>query len=81
MNESCLILALNTRFNNEVLDEGSNGFIFNKKSGSLVRLMDRIEHHESSELLDSIRKKGPERVDKHYNWDHIANQYLNILAN
>jgi glycosyltransferase involved in cell wall biosynthesis len=43
--------------------------------------MDRIEHHESSELLDSIRKKGPERVDKHYNWDHIANQYLNILAN
>ena len=81
MHESCLILALNTRFNKEVLNEGSNGFFFNKKSGSLVRLMDRIEHHESSESLDSIRKKGPERVDKHYNWDHIANQYLNILAN
>ena len=81
MSESCLILALNTRFNKEVLADGANGYFFNKKTGSLVRLIDRTEHHESEESLHKIRQNGPERVESHYNWDHIANQYLNILAN
>jgi len=80
LNESCLILALNTRFNKEVLNNGSNGFLFNKKQGSLVKLMDRIEKDEPKESLDFIRNQGPERVDKHYNWDTISKQYLNILA-
>jgi glycosyltransferase involved in cell wall biosynthesis len=80
LNESCLILALNTRFNKEVLNNGSNGFFFNKKQGSLAKLMDRIEKDEPKESLDLIRNQGPERVDKHYNWDSISKQYLNILA-
>jgi glycosyltransferase involved in cell wall biosynthesis len=80
LNESCLILALNTRFNKEVLNNGSNGFFFTKKQGSLVKLLDRIENEEPKESLDIIRNLGPERVDKHYNWDTISKQYLNILA-
>jgi len=63
-----------------VLNNGSNGFFFNKKQGSLAKLMDRIEKDEPKESLDLIRNQGPERVDKHYNWDTISKQYLNIFA-
>jgi glycosyltransferase involved in cell wall biosynthesis len=80
MNEACIILALNTRFNREVLNNGSNGFFFNKKQGSLIKLLHRIEKEEPIESLQLMRNQGPMRVDKHYNWDSISKQYLNILA-
>jgi len=81
MQSSCLILALNSRFNKEVLDNGAHGLFFNKREYSLAKLMEKTMSPDSQSALEEMKKKGPGRVENIYNWDKIANQYLNILAN
>jgi glycosyltransferase involved in cell wall biosynthesis len=81
MQSSCLILALNSRFNKEVLNNGENGLFFNKRTSSLTKLMEKAASADSQTALEEMKKKGPWRVENMYNWDKIANQYLNILAN
>lgn len=79
LNFNCKILALDTRFNREMLLNGKFGSFFNKKLDSLVSLLNKVESEHFKENYNKKEKKF--YVDENYNWDLISNDYLEILRN
>ena len=69
------ILALDTVFNREVLDD--SGLFFPKDEQKLAQLMRRVE--SDPRLVDELRRKGPERVEKEYSWDKVSDQYDRVF--
>lgn len=68
-----LVLALNTPFNAEVLDNGKYGLLYEK---NVVSLVDRIRFAESEpERVRQFRTTAPERIRERFTWDHIVDQY------
>ena len=70
------ILALDTVFNREVLDD--SGLFFPKDEQKLAQLMRRVE--SDPRLVDELRRKGPERVEKEYSWDKVSDQYDRLFS-
>ena len=71
MGYSNCILALDTVFNREVLADG--GLFFPKDSRALAEQLRRIEGDPA--VVDELRRKGPERIEKEYTWDKVSDQY------
>jgi glycosyltransferase involved in cell wall biosynthesis len=69
------ILALDTVFNREVLDD--TGLFFSKDSGELARLMRRVE--SDAGLVAELRVKAPARVVANYSWDRVSDQYEELF--
>jgi glycosyltransferase involved in cell wall biosynthesis len=65
------ILALDTVFNREVLDD--TGLFFPKDEQALAQLMRRLE--EDARLVAELRRKGPRRIENEYSWDKVSTQY------
>ncbi len=65
------ILALDTVFNREVLADA--GLFFPKDSRALAEQMRRIEGDRA--LVEELRRKGPQRIEKEYTWDKVSDQY------
>jgi rhamnosyltransferase len=65
------ILALDTVYNREVLADG--GLFFPKDSGALADQMRLIEGDPA--LVNDLRRKGPERIEKEYTWEKVSDQY------
>jgi len=65
------ILALDTVFNREVLED--TGLFFPKDEHALALLMRRVEGEPA--LVADLRKRAPARVLKEYSWDKVGNQY------
>ncbi len=64
------ILALDTPFNAEVLEE--YGVLFD----SADHLTERIEWLEHNpDAAQELRRRAPERILQAYTWDHIVDQY------
>ena len=77
MANRCAILALDTVFNKEMLNNGEFGLFFDKKANSLKLKMEEIETEISyTEILRENVSKG--LTDK-YNWDNVVNQYLKLI--
>jgi glycosyltransferase involved in cell wall biosynthesis len=71
------ILALNTRFNQEMLDNGRFGLFFEKNAQSLAGLMQQVEHQDG--LLMNLRNISRDGLTAKYNWDHITDAYIALL--
>lgn len=71
------ILALNTRFNREMLSDGQYGLFFEKNSQSIAALMQRVEQQDG--LLMRLREIAREGLTARYDWDHITDAYLALL--
>jgi glycosyltransferase involved in cell wall biosynthesis len=71
MGYSNCILAFDSVFNREVLADG--GLFFPRNSHSLAEQMRRIEAEPA--LVEELRRKGPERIEKEYTWDKVSDQY------
>ena len=69
------ILAHDTVFNREVL--GGAGLLFPKDPGALASLMDEVESNPA--LVNTLRRRGPERIRTEYTWDKIAGQYEELF--
>jgi glycosyltransferase involved in cell wall biosynthesis len=65
------ILALDTVFNREVLEDG--GVYFPRDEAILAREMRSLE--ADPERVAELRLMGPERIRKNYTWGKIARQY------
>ena len=65
------ILALDTVFNREVLDD--TGLFFNRDERELGQLMQRVER--DSALVAELRKKAQLRVERDYSWDKVGKRY------
>lgn len=73
----CAILALDTRFNREMLMEGQFGLFFDKTRESLASLIQKVENQES--ILVNLRMIARDGLTAKYNWDHITDAYLALL--
>ena len=77
MSNKCAILALNTRFNQEMLNNGEFGLFFDKRERSLSNKMNEIER--SSELVEDLRKQVANGLGDKYNWEFVCSQYINLI--
>lgn len=69
----CAVLALDTVFNREVLQDGSHGVYFDKREKSLTSLF----HAMSLDVqkVDGLRRIARERITSRYTWELVADQY------
>lgn len=72
------VLALNTPFNAEVLEEGKYGILFEKKVEDLAEKMRYLEN--KPEIAEDFRKRATQPIKNKFNWDLIARQYLEVFA-
>jgi glycosyltransferase involved in cell wall biosynthesis len=69
------ILALDTVFNREVLDDA--GILFPKDRDALARLMRELEREPTR--VAELRRRGPQRILGQYTWEKVAGQYLALF--
>lgn len=74
MSNQCAILALDTPFNREMLNEGKFGMLFEHSSLSVANNMNAIETDET--LLNNLRINVKNGLGQKYNWDAITEQYI-----
>ncbi|MCS6990887.1 MAG: DUF1972 domain-containing protein [Chitinophagales bacterium] len=71
------ILALDTVFNREVLDEGKYGLLFKKDPADLAEKIRMIENDPA--LAQSFRERSRNRILERYTWEHITDQYESVF--
>jgi glycosyltransferase involved in cell wall biosynthesis len=73
----CAILALDTVFNQEMLQNGKFGIFFKKELLSMTKMIEYCE--KENILMDDFRYKSVKGITKKYNWDFISSQYSEIF--
>jgi len=71
------ILALNTPFNAEVLDNGRYGILFEKNPDDLVRKIADME--STPAMVENFRLKAPDRIRERFTWEQITKQYEDLF--
>ena len=71
------ILALDTVFNQEMLQKGKFGLFFKKDIFSITKQIDYCE--KENILIDKLRKESVNGITNKYNWDFITKQYLDVF--
>ena len=71
------ILALDTVFNQEMLQKGKFGLFFKKE---LLSVTNSIEYCEKQNILiDKLRQESVNGITKKYNWDFVASEYFEVF--
>ena len=71
---NCQILALDTVFNREML-ENKNSVFFSKNENSIIEKINEFEDKYSK----LVKKNSSYELPLKYDWDFIVNQYLNLF--
>ena len=74
---SCAILALDTVFNQEMLQKGKFGIFFKKELFSITNQIHYCEKENT--LIDKLRQESINGISKKYDWDCITSQYLKVF--
>jgi glycosyltransferase involved in cell wall biosynthesis len=73
----CAILALDTAFNQEMLQNGKHGWYFSKNPDSVSELVSKAENNP--EELAGLRLTSRDGLTQKYNWDYVTEQYLEVF--
>ena len=73
----CAILALDTVFNQEMLQNGKFGIFFKKELLSIANMIDYCEKEKL--IIDKFRSESVNGITKKYNWDFVTSQYLEVF--
>jgi glycosyltransferase involved in cell wall biosynthesis len=73
----CGILALNTVFNKEMLNNDSYGIYFDKNQEAVRRQINYADQHPNK--IKQLRQKSQLGITDKYNWDCITDQYLEVF--
>ena len=73
----CAILALDTSFNREMLQNGDFGLFFDKLPASVAQQMTMLEDHP--EQVIELKNKVSKGLTDKYNWDAITESYLDAI--
>ncbi len=74
---STAILALETKFNEEMLQNYKYGMSFTKENNSLKELINYGEDNNS--VMNNYRSKSQMGITEKYNWEKIVDQYSNLF--
>jgi glycosyltransferase involved in cell wall biosynthesis len=72
------VVALDTKFSREVLQNGEYGFFFTKDKNDLAEKINLLE--TTPEILQVYKEKSRKRIVQNYTWEKIADQYLQLFA-
>jgi glycosyltransferase involved in cell wall biosynthesis len=70
-----MVVALHTLFNEEVVQD--YGILFEKDVDDLQRKLQYVE--DNPEIAAEYRRRAPDRIRQAYTWDHITDQYEELL--
>ena len=73
----CAILALDTVFNQEMLQNGKFGIFFKKEILSITTMIRYCE--KENILMNKLRKKSVNGIIEKYNWDYVSGQYSEVF--
>jgi glycosyltransferase involved in cell wall biosynthesis len=73
----CAILALDTPFNQEMLQNGKHGLYFEKSPQSVSDLISKVEISESK--MRQLRETSREGLTNKYDWEYVTDQYQEIF--
>lgn len=76
-NNAC-VLALDTVFNREMLDNGVYGTFFTLDKRSLTQKLDELDVNEK--LVNAFKAKARLRVVSFYNWEMVTEKYIELLG-
>ncbi len=81
--EGTCILALNTRFNQEVLQNGKFGMFFEKDAQNLTAILIKMEQKASheQEMVEQYKNNSKQGINSSYNWEDITEHYYQIFLN
>ncbi len=68
-----LVLANNTPFSAEVLEDGKYGILFDKSPEDLATKIRRVEGNP--QLCNDFRFLAPKRIEERFTWDQITSEY------
>jgi glycosyltransferase involved in cell wall biosynthesis len=71
------VLALNTVFNKEVLQNGKYGFFFNKDKESVKNLINYADSNEG--IILNFKKNSKKALKIKYDWDFIVDEYILVF--
>jgi glycosyltransferase involved in cell wall biosynthesis len=74
---SCAILALDTPFNQEMLQNGKHGWFFEKKTESVCHVVEEAE--AEPQKMEELRQTARSGLTLKYNWDAVTDQYLEVF--
>lgn len=77
MGYGCAILALDTVFNREMLQDGKHGWFFDKKGDAVKECVEKAEAQPES--MRFLRETAREGLILRYNWDYVTDQYLKVF--
>lgn len=77
MANKCAILALDTVFNREMLNEGEFGSFFDKNANSLKIKMEEFETKIS--YIKFLKETVSNGLTNKYKWDNVVEQYLSLI--
>lgn len=73
----CAILALNTPFSQEMLQNGKHGWFFEKTAESVKSIIEKAE--AAPEKMEEFRLTARSGLTQKYNWEHVTDQYLEVF--
>ena len=73
----CAILALDTIFNREMLDNDSYGIYFDKNQDAVRQQINYVDKHPNK--VEKFRQNSHLGITDKYNWDYITDQYLDVF--
>ena len=71
------VLALDTVFNKEVLQNENFGFYFNKNENSVREIINYAD--SNCEEILKLKSKSKAALKKKYEWDYIVDQYIEVF--
>lgn len=77
MSNNCAILALDTVFNREMLQDGKFGVFFEESEQSVIETMKKLESEPI--LVQSLQDKVADGLTEKYNWDAVTSSYLSVM--
>lgn len=73
----CAILAIDTPFSREMLQNGIFGLLFQQTPEAVAQLMQRAEQNEA--LVNELRLHAREGITLKYQWDHVTEAYISVF--
>ncbi len=71
------ILALNTRFNREMLQNGTYGRFFDKSAESVREMIEYADN--SPEEVNHLRSTSQQGINEKYDWESVTEKYIQVL--
>jgi len=71
------ILALDTVFNREMLENGEFGWFFQKTPASVALYLQQAENNPQS--VETLKAKARNGITQKYNWDEVTKAYVTVF--